>query len=166
MKLSLSEHTVKDAIGFWDLLSHGNGRALFLEGSDNTIVQLFRYVITGASSFLVDYLLLFFLERAGVHYLPAAALAFTVGISCNFLLTKFFAFKQVDATVGPAAEVFVFAAISGGGLGLTVALMYLFTSRFGLYFMLSKFISSVMVFFWNFLGRKFILYPGTLHKHA
>ena len=166
MKLPFSQRTIQDAIGFWDILRHGNAKALFLEGSDNSIVQLFRYGLTGASSFLVDYLLLFFLERAGMHYRPAAALAFVVGISCNFLLTKFFAFKQVDATVGPAAEVFVFAAISLVGLGLTVALMYFFTSRVGLYFMLSKFISSVLVFFWNFLGRKLILYPGKARRQG
>ena len=116
--------------------------------------------------FLVDFLLLFLLELAGLYYLPASAVSFLVGISCNFLLTKFFAFKSVDPTVGPTAEVFVFAAISGGGLVLTMVLMYLFTSRLQLYFMVSKLISSILVFFWNFLGRKFILYPGKVHEHA
>ena len=106
------------------------------------------------------------LELAGLYYLPASAVSFLVGISCNFLLTKFFAFKSVDPTVGPTAEVFVFAAISGGGLVLTMVLMYLFTSRLQLYFMVSKLISSILVFFWNFLGRKFILYPGKVHEHA
>ena len=158
-KRMLQDHTIQDALAFWQLLRRGRFRPLLAEPTENTIIQLFRYVITGASSFLVDFLLLFLLELA-------SAVSFLVGISCNFLLTKFFAFKSVDPTVGPTAEVFVFAAISGGGLVLTMVLMYLFTSRLQLYFMVSKLISSILVFFWNFLGRKFILYPGKVHEHA
>ena len=165
-KRMLQDHTIQDALAFWQLLRRGRFRPLLAEPTENTIIQLFRYVITGASSFLVDFLLLFLLELAGLYYLPASAVSFLVGISCNFLLTKFFAFKSVDPTVGPTAEVFVFAAISGGGLVLTMVLMYLFTSRLQLYFMVSKLISSILVFFWNFLGRKFILYAGKVHDHA
>ena len=143
-KRMLQDHTIQDALAFWQLLRRGRFRPLLAEPTENTIIQLFRYVITGASSFLVDFLLLFLLELAGLYYLPAS----------------------VDPTVGPTAEVFVFAAISGGGLVLTMVLMYLFTSRLQLYFMVSKLISSILVFFWNFLGRKFILYPGKVHEHA
>ena len=164
MRRLLEERTIQDAIGFWELLKQKNAKALFATPTENSIVQLFRYILTGASSFLVDFLLLFLLERIGVHYLPASSASFVVGITCNFLLTKYFAFKAIDATVGPAAEVCVFLAISVGGLVLTTLLMYWFTSHMGLYFMLSKFISSLVVFFWNFLGRKLILYPNK-RKH-
>ncbi len=166
MKKKLQERTIQDALAFWQLLRRGQFRALLAEPTENTITQFFRYVLTGASSFLVDFLLLFLLELAGIHYLPAAAISFIIGISCNFLLTKYFAFKSVDPTVGPAAEIFVFCAISGIGLALTMGLMYLFTSKLHLYFILSKLISSILVFFWNFLGRKIILYPGQPHKNA
>ena len=159
-KPMLQERTIQDAIAFWQQLRHGQFRVLFAEPTENTVTQLFRYVLTGVSSFLVDFLLLFLLETLGVHYLPASACSFAVGITCNFLLTKYFAFKSVDSTVGPAAEIAVFLAISVVGLLLTMGLMYLFTSRFHLYFMFSKFLSSILVFVWNFLGRKLILYPG------
>ena len=161
MKNTLPGQLFQDASGFWRILRTGDFCALFAASSQNSIVQLFRYALTGGSSFLVDFLLLFFLERAGVYYLPAAAVAFLAGITCNFLLTKFFAFKSVAPSVKGVGEVAVFAAISGVGLGLTMLLMYFFTSRLHIYFMFSKLISSVTVFLWNFLGRKFILYPGT-----
>lgn len=163
-RVIFQKHTLEDALDFWQLLRGRKGWALFKEPTENTVTQLFRYVITGASTFLVDYLLLFVLETVGVHYLPASALSFTVGITCNFILTKFFAFKSVDPTVGPTAEVVVFVGISVGGLVLTTVLMYLFTSRLHLYFMVSKLLSSILVFFWNFLGRKVILYPGKVHE--
>ena len=128
LQLLLKGHTVQDAIAFWELFRRGRFHALLLEPTANTVTQLFRYVITGVSSFLVDFLLLFFLEAAGMHYLPAAACSFTAGTVCNFLL------------------------------------MFLFTSHLHVYFMVSKLISSILVFFWNFLARKFILYPGKIHE--
>ena len=36
----------------------------------------------------------------------------------------------------------------------------LFTDVAGLHVMVSKLVSSIIVFLWNFLGRKLILYPG------
>ena len=163
-RVFFQKDTLEDALAFWQLLRQGQGRVLLRQPTENNVIQLFRYVITGVSSFLVDYLLLFGLEAVGVHYLPAAAGAFAVGIVCNFFLTKFFAFKAVDPTVGPGVEVLVFVGISVGGLVLTMLLMYFFTSYVHLHFMLSKLISSVLVFFWNFLGRKIFLYPGKVHE--
>ncbi|HIY32206.1 MAG TPA: GtrA family protein, partial [Candidatus Evtepia faecavium] len=87
LQLLLKGHTVQDAIAFWELFRRGRFHALLLEPTANTVTQLFRYVITGASSFLLDFLLLFILETAGMHYLPAAACSFTAGTVCNFLLT-------------------------------------------------------------------------------
>ena len=95
----LHQHTIDDAMQLWDILQDRDFRTLFLRPTENTIIQLIRYGITGGTSFLVDYLLLYSLERAGAHYLIAAALAFLMGISCNFLLTKHFAFRAVDAAV-------------------------------------------------------------------
>ena len=115
----LKGHTTQDAIAFWELLRQRKFRALLAQPTANTVTQLFRYIITGASSFLLDFLLLFILETAGMPYLPAAACSFTAGTVCNFLLTKFFAFKSINATVGPAVEVLVFCAIYALVYGLT-----------------------------------------------
>ena len=67
-KRMLQDHTIQDALAFWQLLRRGRFRPLLAEPTENTIIQLFRYVITGASSFLVDFLLLFLLELASMYY--------------------------------------------------------------------------------------------------
>lgn len=162
----LPQHTIDDAIQLWGILKGRDFRSLFLRPTENTIIQLIRYGITGGTSFLVDYLLLYSLERSGAHYLIAAALAFLMGISCNFLLTKHFAFRAVDAAVRPGAEVVVFGAISAGGLGLTLLFLYLFTTHLRLHLMLAKFVSSLLVFVWNFSARKLFLYPGQPHEET
>ena len=135
-------------------------RSLFGSGTDNSLVQLFRYALVGGSTFLVDYVLLLVLTRLGVPTVPASGLSFTTGIVCNFLLTKFFAFKSIDPRAKGAGEVGLFAVISLVGLGLTMIFMHLFTDLAGIHVALAKPLSSALVFFWNFLGRKLILYPG------
>lgn len=162
----LHQHTIDDALNLWAILEGKDFRALFLRPTENTIIQLIRYGITGGTSFLVDYLLLYFLERFGVYYLTAAALAFVTGIVCNFLLTKYFAFRAVDAAVRPGAEVVVFGGISAGGLGLTLLLLYLFTTQLRMRLMPAKFVSSLLVFAWNFSARKLFLYPGQPREEA
>ena len=160
MKAPGSDQLVRDAAEFWQALRAGDVRALFQSGTGNSVVQLFRYALVGGSTFLADFILLFVLTRLGVPTVPAAGTSFAVGITCNFLLTKFFAFKSVDPRVGGAGEVAIFAFISAVGLVLTMAFMHLFTDVLGLYVMVSKLVSAVLVFTWNFLGRKLILYPG------
>ena len=154
------EQLKADALAFWVELRTGDVKSLFGEGTDNTVVQLFRYGLVGGSTFLVDYVLLLILTGLGVPTVPAAGVAFVTGVACNFLLTKFFAFKSVDPRVGGAGEVCLFAFISLVGLGLTMVFMHLFTDVAGIHVALAKPISSALVFFWNFLGKKLILYPG------
>ena len=160
MNARRSDRLAADAAEFWQALRGGDARALFRSGTGNSVVQLFRYALVGVSTFLMDFILLFVLTRAGVPTVPAAGTAFAVGVTCNFLLTKFFAFKSVDPRVGGAGEVALFAFISAVGLVLTMVFMHLFTDVLGLYVMVAKLVSAALVFSWNFLGRKLILYPG------
>ena len=160
MNARRSDRLAADAREFWQAPRAGDGQALFRSGTGNSMVQLFRYSLVGGSTFLVDFVLLFVLTRLGVPTVPAAGTAFAVGVTCNFLLTKFFAFKSVDPRVGGAGEVAIFAFISAVGLVLTMVFMHLFTDVLGLYVMAAKLVSAVLVFTWNFLGRKLILYPG------
>ena len=160
MKTPVSGRLVRDAAEFWQALRAGDGRTLLRSGTGNGVIQLFRYALVGGSTFLVDFILLFVLTRLGVPTVPAAGTAFAVGVTCNFLLTKFFAFRSVDPRVGGAGELAIFAFISAVGLVLTMVFMHLFTDVLGLYVMVSKLVSAALVFSWNFLGRKLILYPG------
>lgn len=160
MKGASSGQLARDAKEFWQALRTGDARALFQSGTGNSVVQLFRYALVGGSTFLVDFVLLFVLTRLGAPTVPASGTAFAVGVTCNFLLTKFFAFKSVAPRAGGLGEVAIFASISVVGLVLTMVFMHLFTDVLGLYVMASKLVSAALVFSWNFLGRKLILYPG------
>ena len=154
-KRMLQDHTIQDALAFWQLLRQGKvpsalGRAHGEHHHPAVSLRDYRRLLF----FWWIFSSCFCWSWQGCIIFRRPPSSFLVGISCNFLLTKFFAFKSVDPTVGPTAEVFVFAAISGGGLVLTMVLMYLFTSRLQLYFMVSKLISSILVFFLEFPGSE------------
>ena len=132
-------------------------RMLFAAESNNTVIQFIRYIFVGGAAFVADAGSLW-LVSLFAHYLVAAAAAFIIGLIVNFALSKLFVFT--DNTHSKAAEFITYGLIGVVGLGLTELLMYLFTEKLGLYFMLSKIITAVIVLVWNFAARKIILYRG------
>ncbi|MCI2081837.1 MAG: GtrA family protein [Bacteroidales bacterium] len=130
----------------------------FKENTDNTFIQLFRYVFVGGTAFIVDYGVLALLNKAlGVQYLLAAGISFILGLIANYMLSVTWVFnsKTLDNRY---VEFAVFAVIGIVGLGLNELIMYLFTGKLGLDPLVSKLISTAIVFFWNFFARKIALF--------
>lgn len=132
-------------------------KQIFIGESDSTVIQFIRYIFVGGAAFAADAGSLWLISLFA-HYLIAAAAAFIIGLTVNFALSKMFVFT--DDTHNKAAEFTVYGIIGVVGLGLTELLMYLFTEKLGLYFMLSKIITAAIVLIWNFAARKIILYRG------
>lgn len=133
-------------------------RDLLLTPTDNSLLQVGRYLIVGGFSFIADAAVLRLFENVfGFHYLVAAAAGFLFGVTVNYVLSGLLAFAGKKARVSKTAELVIFLAISVAGLGLTELLMWLFTDIGGLHYMLSKVIAAAIVFFWNFLAKK-VLY--------
>ncbi|MDE6534854.1 MAG: GtrA family protein [Muribaculaceae bacterium] len=135
---------------------------LFRQNTDNLLIQLFRYTFVGGAAFIADYLTLYLLtEFCGVHYLVSASLAFLVGLILNYVISTRWVFNP-DPQVKKSQEVktieFIGYALVGViGLGLNALIIWLFTSKLGLYYMLSKLISTAIVFLWNFIGRRILM---------
>ena len=144
---------MKELLGY---IAKFDFKNLFKTSTDNTIIQFFRYVFVGGVAFLVDGGCLFLLESLGLHYLIATIFAFLAGLICNYLLSKLLVFQEKKDK--PPVEFLIYAVIGIIGLGITEGLMYLFTDKMHIYFMLSKIIVAMIVLIWNFLARKFILY--------
>lgn len=133
-------------------------RSLFIEPTDRFLLQAFRYVFVGGVSFVLDWLTLFALGRAGLHYLIAAAVAFLVGLTANYFLSKKFVFVENPDKVNKKVEFIVYGLIGLAGLLLTEGFMYLFTELMHLHYLVSKIVAAVLVLAWNFVARKVILY--------
>lgn len=131
---------------------------LFTGQASDTLTQLIRYGFVGGLAFIVDYGSLWFLtEVCGLHYLLSAAIAFILGLVCNYLLSTAWVFSG-RSLENRWAEFAVFALIGIVGLGLNELIMWAGTDLLHLHYMLSKIISTAIVFFWNFFARKFILF--------
>lgn len=140
------------------LILHFDLKGLFIEDTDNTIIQFFRYIFVGGISFVVDAGVLFIVKNLGLNYLLAAAIGFAVGLAMNFSLSKKFIFTKKSNVKDSKAEFLVYALIGIGGLIITEILMYVLTDKLGLYFMISKIFVTAVTLVWNYSARKIILY--------
>ena len=135
-------------------------KTILREKPDSLVGQLFRYAIVGGISFVVDYGSLWLLtEKAGLPYLWSAAIAFILGLICNYLLSTAWVFGE-SRIKNAWGEFLAFAIIGVIGLGLNELIMYACTDGLGFHYMLSKIVSTGIVFFWNFLARRFLVFKS------
>lgn len=129
--------------------------------TNNVLIQLFRYLWVGGIAFIVDYGSLFLLtEYIRLNYLISAAVAFVLGLTVNYMLSITWVFPGSRLN-NKMAEFMVFASIGFVGLLLNEVIMYLCCEIMNIHYMISKLCSTGIVFFWNFFGRKLILFSKT-----
>jgi len=135
-------------------------KTILKDKPDNLLGQLLRYAVVGGISFIVDYGSLWLLtEKAGLPYLWSAALAFILGLICNYILSTRWVFGE-SRIKNAWGEFVAFAVIGVIGLGLNELIMYACTEGLGFHYMLSKIVSTAIVFFWNFLARRFLVFKS------
>ncbi len=143
---------------FFDIIFSFDFKRIFLLPTKNPILQFFRYAFVGGVATVADWGVLYAMtEKANVHYLASAVVAFAAGLAVNFGLSKKFVFSA-EKNHSFFAEFSVYAVIGAVGLLLTEGIMYFLTDILGWYFMLPKIIATAVVFVWNFAARKVVLY--------
>ena len=131
---------------------------LFLDKTENTLVQLFRYTFVGGFAFVVDFGTLFLLtEIFHIHYLLSAAMAFILGLITNYFLSIKWVFS-IRSIENKKIEFLLFSIIGLIGLGLNELLLWIFTDLILIHYLLSKTITAIFVYLWNFIGRKYLLF--------
>jgi len=131
---------------------------LFLDKTENTLVQLFRYTFVGGFAFVVDFGTLFLLtEIFHIHYLLSAAIAFILGLITNYFLSIKWVFS-IRSIENKKIEFLLFSIIGLIGLGLNELLLWIFTDLILIHYLLSKIITAIFVYLWNFIGRKYLLF--------
>ncbi len=74
----------------------------------------------------------------------AAAVGVAVGASLNFLLTKYFAFRDRDPNLAPQA--LKYAAATVAAMAVHAGFVFAFTHLLGVHYVISKFIADFVVF--------------------
>lgn len=109
----------------------------------------------------MDFGLLYFLtECIGVHYLLSTTIAYAVGLIITYLLSIYWIFDK-RSTRNWVVELAIFTLIGVIGLGLTSLFMWLLTEKFYVHYLLSKIVTTGIVFIWNFIAKKLILFPNS-----
>lgn len=131
---------------------------LFINKTDNTYVQGFRYLFAGAAGFITDFTILFILTHfLDIFYLISATVSFTVGVFITYLISIYWVFQQKSHRKR-TSEFILFVLIGIVGLILTLGLLWLFTEKLHIYYLISKIIATIIVYIWNFFARKKLLF--------
>lgn len=132
-------------------------KKMFKEKTDNTFIQFFRYLFVGGFAAVVNIGMLYvFTDILHLFYLVSNILSFILGLIVNYLLSKKFVFQE-NTNISKMKEFITYAMIGIIGLGIDTIFIWIFTDIINLHYMVSKLISTVIVFIWNFGARK-ILY--------
>jgi putative flippase GtrA len=131
-----------------------NGKLLSLIYSRK---QFIKYCIVGATAAAVDFSALYiFTEFFGIYYLISNFFAFIFSASTNFLLNKFWTFRNRSSAYLKQFTKFFIVVIIGVAFG--TLLMYLFTEKGGLWYMYSKILTIGIILFWNYTGNKYLTF--------
>ena len=121
--------------------------------TDSSLIQLARYVVVAGIGLVVDFgVLVLLTEKAHFFYVVAATCSFLLALVVNYLLSMWWVFPP--SKYSRWREFVMFGAIGLVGLVMNDLLIWALTSGLGIYYVLSKGISTVIVFGWNFLARK------------
>jgi len=133
-------------------------RRIFLKKTNSTYVQGFRYLFAGAAGFTTDFTILYILtSKFHIHYLLSATIGFIAGVFITYIISIYWVFQQKSHR-SRAMEFALFVVIGVVGLVLTLCLLWLFTEKLHIYYLVSKMLATVLVYFWNFFARKKLLF--------
>lgn len=120
--------------------------------------ELARSLATSAVSFTLDFgVLILLTEVFGLFYLLSAAVSFSLGVTVSYILSVLWVFGYRRVRSKPL-EYGLFVLIGAIGLGLNEALLWAFTEKLSIFYLLSKIAAAAIVFFWNFGARKLVLF--------
>ena len=131
---------------------------LFVRKSDQLSVHLLRAIFSSNIAFALDFgLLVLLTEVAHLHYLVSNIIAFMTGTSLLYVLSVYWVFNR-RAIQSKHLEYWLFILIGVVGVGFNELFIWIFTEKVHVYYLYSKIIAGSIVFFWNFLSRRYILF--------
>lgn len=120
--------------------------------------QILKFGVVGVLAFVIDYgLLIFCTEKLGINYLISGAIAFSVAVVFNYILSALWVYDTSGNSQDKRMQLVIFIILSVIGLGLTELLMWIGTDMLSIHYTITKIIATVIVMFYNFVTRKILL---------
>ncbi len=131
---------------------------LSLQPNSSPTIELTRSLIVSVIALIVDFsTLVFTKEKLGINYLVAATLGFLAGVVVNYILSVRWVFTKRQLA-SKHIEFAIFVVICGVGLALNLLIIAGLVEWLSFDYRIAKLIAVILVFFWNFLMRKKVLY--------
>ena len=131
---------------------------IIIKKTNNGFIQFVRYGLVSVIALAVDFGgMVLLVELFSMHYLVAATVSFISGLVVNYLLSRAWVFteRKYESRV---KEFIIFTGIGIVGLLLNNSIMWLAVEKIGIYYIFSKIIATILVFFWNFGLRKMLVF--------
>ena len=124
----------------------------------NLFSQLIKFGLVGGIAFLIDYgIMVFLTEVFKIPSLISAAISFTVSVIFNYIASVKWVFDVDKEKNSKTKELAVFILLSVVGLGINELIMWIMDKEFGIYYMISKIVATIVVMCYNFITRKLFL---------
>ncbi len=120
------------------------------------IRQFMIYLVVGGLATLVEWGLFWLLNKPlSMDYRIATTIAYALSTLANWFFGKVLLFKEKQNIWKELGSIYLTSLI---GWGMNLLIMWIAVQKLALPEMLSKMGATAIVFFWNFLVRKLLIY--------
>lgn len=127
----------------------------------NPFKRFLKYNVAAGIATLFDlFFLWFFTELIGIFYLISASLAFLIGTLINYLINRFWNFK--DSKTKLLLGFFSFATIGITSLLITVLIMYFFVELMNVHYFIARIIALIATVIWSYILVSLITFKKPL----
>ena len=124
----------------------------------NNIKDLLLYLVVGGVATVAEWAVFFVLIRCTLHYTIATAIAYVLSTFVNWAVGRLLVFKSTKGSV--LKEILSIYLVSVVGLLLNILIMWVAVDLISFGEGISKIGATGIVFFFNFLVRKLVIYNG------
>ena len=118
--------------------------------------EFLLYLIVGGIATVTEWIVFYPLTDLKIHYTLATVIAYILSTFVNWLAGRILIFKENHQSILREILSIYFASIVG--LLLNLVVMYIAVDLFGINEMLSKMGATAIVFIYNYLVRKLLIY--------
>lgn len=120
--------------------------------------EMVRYIIAGFAGFAVDQgMFMLLVNLTGVHYQILTMCTLTAGLIVNWILSKYWVWRGVQNR-STRLELLLFLIVTAGGFAVTGLGMHILVEWVGLYEEPAKLTMAALVFGYNYLVRKTVVF--------